>query len=156
MLNRPKKGFYLNLHSHMMHQLRKAAKRHHRTVATEATCILEETLRPGHVWENAAEHAATEKFNANGLSLELSEELMAPLRLLAERNYRSVAGEAAFVLETALSLTDGVLIPSPLEKGHGGKGESDMTTASRPKLKTKSKKRPTPRTPSNHSDHPSQ
>ena len=58
----PKKGFYLNLHNHMMHQLRQAANRHHRTVATEATGILEETLRPGHVRENVAEDAATEKF----------------------------------------------------------------------------------------------
>ena len=150
----PKKGFYLNLYNHMMHQLRQAANRHHRTVATEATRILEETMRPGHVRENTAGDAATEKFNANGLYLDLSEELMAPLRLLAERNYRSVAGEAAFVLETVLSLTDGALIPSPSRKGNGGEGESGITAASRPKPKTKLRKRSKPRPPSNHSDHP--
>ena len=102
-----KKGIYLYLRNHALHQLRQAAKNHQGTLATEATRILEETLRPGHVCDNAsADAAGTEKFNANGLYLDLSEELLARLRPLAERNYRSVAGEVANVLETVLSLTE--------------------------------------------------
>jgi hypothetical protein len=102
-----KKGIYLYLRNHALHQLRQAAKNHQGTLATEATRILEETLRPGHVHDNAPPDAAgTEKGNANGLYLDLSEELLARLRPLAERNYRSLAGEVANVLETVLSLTE--------------------------------------------------
>ena len=148
-----KNGFYLNLHKHVMHQLRRAADQHHRTVATEAIRILEETLRPGHVWQNAAREAATEKDSPNGLYLNLSEESKARLRLMAEKNYRSVAGEAAFVLETVLSFADGVLIPSP-SKGHGGEGQKGVTAAPMLKPKTRFRKRPTPRPPPKQSDHP--
>ena len=118
MQKRWKKEFYLHLHNHVMNQLRLTAKRHHRTAVTEATRILEETLRPGHVWKNAAEDAAgTQKCNANGLYLDLSEEMVARLKPLADRNYRSVAGQAAFVLQTVLNLED----------------ESGITAASKPK-----------------------
>ena len=101
-----KKGINLYLRNHALHQLRQAAKNHQRTLATEATRILEETW-PGHVCDNAHPDAAgTDKCSANGLYLDLSEELLARLRPLAERNYRSVAGEVANVLETALSFAE--------------------------------------------------
>jgi plasmid stability protein len=154
MQKRLKEGIHLNLHKHVIHQLRRAANRHHRTVSTEATRILEETLRPGHACENAGRDAATENFGPNGLYLNLSEELKARLRLLAEKNYRSVAGEAAYVLEAVLSLADGVLISSSSEKGYGGKGQSGVTSAPMPKLKTKFRKRPAPRPPPKQSSYP--
>jgi plasmid stability protein len=143
----PKKGIYLNLHKHVIHQLRRAANHHHGTVTTEAARILEETLGLGHTWENVGKDATTENFGPNGLYVNLSEELKARLRLLAEKTYRSVAGEAAVVLETVLSLTDVVRIPSSLEKGHGGKGQSGATSAPMPNPKTKLRKRPAPRPP---------
>jgi hypothetical protein len=118
-----KKGIYLYLRHPALHQLRQAAKNHQGTLATEATRILEETFRLGHVYDNASPDAAgTEKCNANGLYLDLSEELLARLRPLAERNYRSLAGEVANVLETVLSLTE--------------------QTASKPNSMLKSKKKP--------------
>jgi plasmid stability protein len=127
-----KKGLYLHLHNHAMHQLRQAAKRHQWTAATEATRILEETLRPGRVRKNvAASLAGAEKCNANGLYLDLSEELLARLRPLAERDYRSVASEAAFVLETVLGIADSTI----------------LTAASRPKPKIKFRKKAASRPP---------
>jgi len=90
-----------------LQELRQAAKNHHGTLATEATRILEETLCPDHVCDNAPSNAAgADKCNANGVYLDLSEELLARLRPLAERNYRSLAGEVANVLEAVLSLTE--------------------------------------------------
>jgi plasmid stability protein len=154
MQKHPKKGIYLNLHKHVIHQLRRAANHHHGTVAIEATRILEETLGLGHTWENVGKDATTENFGPNGLYVNLSEELKARLRLLAEKNYRSVAGEAAYVLETVLSLADVVRIPSSLEKGHGGKGQSGATSAPMPKPNTKLRKRPAPRPPPKQSSHP--
>ena len=112
-----KKGVYLYLRDHALHQLRQAAKNHRGTLTTEATRILEETLRPGHVHDNASPDAAgTEKCNANGLYLDLSEELLARLRPLAERNYRSLACEVANVLETVLSLTEATSRPKSMLK----------------------------------------
>jgi plasmid stability protein len=145
MQKHPKKGIYLNLHKHVIHQLRRAANHHHGTVTTEATRILEETLGLGHTWENVGKDATTENFGPNGLYVNLSEELKARLRLLAEKTYRSVAGEAAIVLEAVLSLADGVRIPSSSGKSHGGKGQSGATSAPMPKPKTRFKKRPGPR-----------
>jgi hypothetical protein len=102
-----KKSVYLHLRNHAMMQLRQAAKHHHRTVVEEATTILESTFRPNHVSVDADEGpGGAEKLNANGLFVDLSEQLLARLRPLAERNYRSVAGEAANVLETVLSLAE--------------------------------------------------
>ncbi len=146
MLGGSKKGLYLHLHNHAMHQLRQAAIRHHWTVATEATKILEETLRPGLVSENAAaDIAGSEKCNANGLYLNMSEELLARLRPLAERNYRSVAGEAAFVLETVLSLAESAS-PRPSGRGNGSEGQGG-TAVSKPKLKLRFRKRAASRPP---------
>ena len=116
-----KKGIYLYLRNHALHQLRQAAKNHQGTLATEATRLLEETLRPGRVCNAPPDAAGTDKCNANGLYLDLSEELLARLRPLAERNYRSLACEVANVLETVLSLTE--------------------QAASKPKSKLKSKKK---------------
>jgi len=102
-----KKSVYLHLRNHSMVQLRQAAKHHHRTVVEEATTILESTFRADHVSADAEPApAGAEKLNANGLFVDLSEPLLARLRPLAERNYRSVAGEAANVLETVLSLAE--------------------------------------------------
>jgi hypothetical protein len=102
-----KKGVYLYLRSHSMHLLREAAKNHQRTPAMEASMILEETLRPARNCGKGPDDAeGTDKYNANGLYVNLSEELLALLRLLAERNYRSLAGEVAYVLESVLSLTE--------------------------------------------------
>jgi hypothetical protein len=102
-----KKGVHLYLCSHSMHLLREAAKNHQRTLAMEARLILEETLRPARNCHKAPDDAAgTDNYNASGLYVNLSEELLARLRLLAERNYRSLAGEAAYVLESVLSLTE--------------------------------------------------
>jgi len=105
-----KNGLYLYLHNHVMHQLREEAKRHQRTVASEVTQILEETFRPGCLKQTTVEDAAggatVEKCNANGIYVDLSEELLARIRPLAERNYRSLAGEVASVLERVLSLTE--------------------------------------------------
>ena len=99
-----KNGLYLNLSNHLMHQLQEAAKSHHRTVGFEATRILEDTLRPNQVSEKAVGNVG-EKRTANGLYVDLSEELLAGLRRLAESSYRSVAGEAVFILETVLCHT---------------------------------------------------
>ena len=145
MLGGSKKGLYLHLHNHAMHQLRQAAIRHHWTVATEATKILEETLRPGLVSENAGDVAGSEKCNANGLYLDLSEELLARLRPLAERDYRSVASEAAFVLETVLSLAESASPPA-LGTGNGSEGQGG-TAVSKPKLKLRFRKRAASRPP---------
>jgi len=146
MLGGSKKGLYLHLHNHAMHQLRQAAIRHHWTVATEATKILEETLRPGLVSENAAaDIAASEKCNANGLYLNMSEELLARLRPLAERDYRSVASEAAFVLETVLSLAESASPPAS-GTGNGSEGQGG-TAVSKPKLKLRFRKRAVSRPP---------
>jgi hypothetical protein len=102
-----KKSVYLHLRNHSMVQLRQAAKHHHRSVVEEATTILESTFRPDHGSGDAAQGpGGAEKLNANGLFVDLSEHLLERLRPLAERNYRSVAGEAANVLETVLSLAE--------------------------------------------------
>jgi plasmid stability protein len=154
MQKHPKKGIYLNLHKHVIHQLRRAANHHHGTVTTEATRLLEETLGLGHTWDNVGKDATTENFGPNGLYVNLSEELKARLRLLAEKNYRSVAGEAAVVLEAVLSLADVVRIPSSSETGHGSMGQSGITSAPMPKPKTRFRKRPAPRPPPKQSGHP--
>src|SRR5437879_12302606 len=147
MLGGSKKGLYLHLHNHAMHQLRQAAIRHHWTVATEATKILEETLRPIRVWEKeAADIIGAEKCNANGLYLDLSEELLAWLRPLAERNYRSVAGEAAFVLETVLSLAESAS-PRPSGRGDGDEGQGGITATSKAKPKLRFRKKVAPGPP---------
>jgi hypothetical protein len=100
------KGVYLYLRNHAMHQLRQAAKNHQGTLATEASRILEETLLPGQARDRSPNDvAATDKSNANGLFVDLSEQLLARLRPLAERNYRSLAGQVSYVLETVLSLS---------------------------------------------------
>ena len=150
MLGGSKKGLYLHLHNHAMHQLRQAAIRHHWTVATEATKILEETLRPGLVSENAAaDIAGSEKCNANGLYVDLSEELLARLRRLAECSYRSVASEAVFVLETVLCLTEDASTGTrsvPNTTGRVGAGEVETGTpmASKPTPILKFGKKPQP------------
>jgi plasmid stability protein len=114
-----KKGLYLELGTDVMNQLRLVAGRHHRNVVEEATRILEEALRPEYVRNNAPKAAtSTENYRANGIYLILSEELVARLRPLADRNYRSVAGQAAFVLQTILNLKQ---------------DESRITAASKPK-----------------------
>jgi hypothetical protein len=147
MQNCSKKGLYLHLHNQVMHQLRQAAVRHHWTVAAEATRILEATLQPGHVGENAAsDTAGTEKCNANGLYVDLSEELLVLLRPLAERNYRSVAGEAAFVLETVLGLAESA-IPRASARGDGGEGQGGITATSKAKLKLRFRKKGAPSPP---------
>jgi hypothetical protein len=102
-----KKGVYLYLRNHSMYQLRQAAKNHQRALATEVSRILEETLRPGQVHDKGPPDAAgTDKFNVNGLYVDLSEELLAWLRPLAERNYRSLAGQVTFIVEAVLSLNE--------------------------------------------------
>jgi plasmid stability protein len=147
MQNCSKKGLYLHLHNQVMHRLRQAAVRHHWTVAAEATRILEATLQPGHVGENAAsDTAGTEKCNANGLYVDLSEELLVLLRPLAERNYRSVAGEAAFVLETVLGLAESA-IPRASARGDGGEGQGRITATSKAKLKLRFRKKGAPGPP---------
>ena len=147
MLGGSKKGLYLHLHNHAMHQLRQAATRHHWTVATEATKILEETLRPGLVSENAAaDIAGSEKCNANGLYLNMSEELLARLRPLAERDYRSVASEAAFVLETVLGIADSTILRASGRR-EGDEVQGGITAASKPKPKTKFRKKAASRPP---------
>jgi hypothetical protein len=116
-----KKGVYLYLHNQAMHQLRQAAKRHQRTVATEAARILEDIFHHTSD-ERTPDAAGAEKCDARGLYVDLSETLLARLRPLAESNYRSLAGQAAFVLETVLSLTEderdkkAALEPKPLLK----------------------------------------
>jgi plasmid stability protein len=122
-----KKGLYLELGTDVMNQLRLVAERHHRNVVEEASRILEETLRPGYVWNNAPRAApGTENYRANSIYLILSEELVARLRPLADRNYRSVAGQAAFVLQTILNLKQ---------------DESRITMASKPKQLLKFRKK---------------
>ena len=101
------KGFHLDLDSAVMTQLRLAAQRHDRSVVTEATRLLEETLLPKHGGDKTCEKAAAEPYRANGLYLDLSEELVARLKPLADGDYRSIAGEAAFVLQKVLRLTAG-------------------------------------------------
>jgi hypothetical protein len=102
-----KKGVYLYLRNHAMHQLRQSAKNHRGTLATEACRILEETLLPGQDRDKGPQDlGGTDKSNANGLFVDLSEPLLARLRPLAERSYRSLAGQVTYVLETVLNLSD--------------------------------------------------
>jgi hypothetical protein len=151
-----RKAFYLNLHNRAMLQLRQAANRHHRTVVIEATRILEEALRPGHAWENAAgDVPGAEKCNGNCLYVNLSEESLARLRPLAEKNYRSVAGEAAFVLEMVASLINDAVTPCADESAPAFGSQAAWTpsaaTPSKPKLKPKVRKKPQrPKSTSNH------
>src|SRR5262249_39812426 len=100
-----KKGVHLYLRSHSMDLLREAAKNHQRSPATEASGILEKTLL-GQNCGKGSDDAGIDKYNANGLYVNLSEELLARLRLLAERNYRSLAGEVAYILEFVLDLAE--------------------------------------------------
>jgi plasmid stability protein len=101
-----KKGVHLYLRTHSMQLLREAAENHQRSLATEASRILKKTLRLGQNSGKGSEDATeTDKYNANGLYVNLSEELLVRLRLLAERNYRSLAGEVAYILESVLDLT---------------------------------------------------
>lgn len=120
-----KNGLYLNLRNHLMHQLQEAAKRHHRTVGFEATRILEETVGLNQVSEKAVGNIG-EKRTANGLYVDLSEELLSRLRRLAECSYRSVASEAVFILETVLCLMEGASTSTgslPITKGRLGAGD---------------------------------
>jgi hypothetical protein len=124
------KGVYLYLHNHVMDRLRQAAKKHQRTLATEVSRILEETLWPGQVHDKGPQDTAgTEKYYVNGLYVNLSEELLARLRPLAERNYRSLGGEVSYVLERVLSLTE---------------YQAGIMASRKPKLLLKSKKKPRP------------
>src|SRR5438093_8166718 len=145
-----KNGLYLNLHNHVMHQLREAAKRHHRTVGFEATRILEDTLQPNQVSEKAVGNiAGAEKWNANGLYVDLSEELLARIMRLAECSYRSVASEATFVLETVLCLTEDAStgtrsVPNTTGRVGAGEVETGIPTASKPTPILKFGKKPQP------------
>jgi hypothetical protein len=60
-----KKSVYLYLRTHAMHQLRRAAKNHQETAATEAIRILEETLRPGQVHNKGPQDAAGKEIQVN-------------------------------------------------------------------------------------------
>jgi len=73
----------------------------------EASRILEETLRPGQVFDKGPQDAAgTDHYHENGLYVNLSEELRAEARPLADRNYRSLAGEVTYILEAVLGINE--------------------------------------------------
>src|SRR5690349_18982351 len=83
--------------------LRAAARRHGRTMAAEAVSILEGVLRPGRPSGPAAGGpAAEDPYKANLLHLDLPAGLIGLLQPLADRDFRSVPGEAVFILHSIL------------------------------------------------------
>jgi plasmid stability protein len=99
-MQKPRAGaFYLELPTDMMRQLRLSAARHGgRAAGAEAVAILGDALGTGPI----ADSAGAEYRMGTGLRLELPECLVARLRPLADRDHRTVAGEAAFLLQILL------------------------------------------------------
>jgi hypothetical protein len=92
-------AFYLELPRDTMRQLRLSATRHGgRAAAAEAIALLEDALGAG----PTDEAAGAETHAGTCLRLELPEVLVALLRPLADRAYRTVGGEAAFLLQILL------------------------------------------------------
>ena len=92
-------AFYLELPRDTMRQLRLSATRHGgRAAAAEAIALLGDALGAGPTDKTAG----AETHTGTGLRLELPECLVARLRPLADRDYRTVAGEAAFLLQILL------------------------------------------------------
>src|SRR5205807_6335612 len=98
-----KRRIYLDLPQETGGELRLSAKRHRRTVCAEATALLEGALRPDLAeGETADSPPGSGSYRDNSLYLELSAGLLARLGTLAEGDCRSVAGEAAQILQAIL------------------------------------------------------
>jgi hypothetical protein len=92
-------AFYLELPKDTMRQLRLSAARHGgRAAAAEAIALLGDALGAGPTDKTGGEESLTR----TGLRLELPEVLVAVLRPLADQAYRTVGGEAAFLLQILL------------------------------------------------------
>ena len=92
-------AYYLELPKDTMRQLRLSAARHGgRAAAAEAIALLGDALGAGPTDKTAG----AETHTGTGLRLELPEVLVALLRPLADQAYRTVAGEAAFLLQILL------------------------------------------------------
>ena len=119
MLKAGTRVFYLDLPLNVVRRLRQQASRNQRSVVAEAVVILEKALRPTKTQVLPLDGlTASDHCTANTLHLDLSTELIARLKPLAERNYRSVAGEAAQVLQTVLRQEEDVrdpMAPQPSE-----------------------------------------
>jgi hypothetical protein len=96
-----RRRIYLDIPVDVVHQLRLSASANRRSVVAEALALLEEALWP----DKAAAvdtPAGAESYRGAVLYLELSPELLARLQPLADRDYRSISGEAVVVLQAVL------------------------------------------------------
>jgi hypothetical protein len=96
--------FYLDLPRDVMQLLRLSAARHGRCRAAEALALLGMALG---LSPAAVEAGGVEYHKGDGFPLELPECLVAPLRSLADRYYRTIAGECAFLLQLILRQRQG-------------------------------------------------
>jgi hypothetical protein len=96
-----RRRIYLDIPVDVVHQLRLSASANRRSVVAEALALLEEAL-----WPDKAAAVDTpvgaESYRGAVLYLELSPELLARLQPLADRDYRSISGEAVVVLQAVL------------------------------------------------------
>jgi plasmid stability protein len=92
---------YLDIPADVVHGLRLSACANGRSVVAEALALLEEALWPD---KSAVVDtpAGAESYRGAVLYLELSTELLARLQPLADRDYRSISGEAVVVLQAVL------------------------------------------------------
>jgi plasmid stability protein len=122
-----RRRIYLDIPVDVVRQLRTSARVNGRSVVAEALALLEEALWPG---KTAPVDSAvgTESYRGTVLYLELSPELIARLQPLADRDYRSVAGEAVVVLQAVLrrhqdEIAVATLPPSEKQRGRPRKGQ---------------------------------
>jgi plasmid stability protein len=96
-----RRRIYLDIPVDVVHQLRLSASANRRSVVAEALALLEEALWPD---KSAAVDTpvGAESYRGAVLYLELTPELLARLQPLADRDYRSISGEAVVVLQAVL------------------------------------------------------
>src|ERR1700732_521730 len=96
-----RRRIYLDIPVDVVQQLRLSASTNRRSVVAEALALLEEALWP----DKAAAvdtPAGAESYRGAVLYLELSPELLAGRQPWADRDYRSISGEAVVVLQAVL------------------------------------------------------
>ena len=96
-----RRRIYLDIPVDLVHQLRLSASANRRSVVAEALALLEEALWPDKTTAADAPVGA-ESYRGAVLYLELTPELLARLQPLADRDYRSISGEAVVVLQAVL------------------------------------------------------
>jgi plasmid stability protein len=96
-----RRRIYLDIPVDLVHQLRLSASANRRSVVAEALALLEEALWPDKTTAADAP-AGAESYRGAVLYIELTPELLARLQPLADRDYRSVSGEAVVVLQAVL------------------------------------------------------